>query len=74
MGSRTAAAHPVWSPALVVFAGGIHVGGAGVSVWFPLGPGEPYHPWYHGQSPLYRRDQHHPTSARASAFTCKPRM
>lgn len=39
-------AHPVWSPALVVFAGGIHIGGGGVSVWFPLGPGEPYRPWY----------------------------
>lgn len=39
-------AHPVWSPALVVFAGGIHVGGVGVSAWFPLGPGEAYHPWY----------------------------
>lgn len=36
--------HPVWSPALVVFAGG--VGGGGVSAWFPLGPGEPYRPWY----------------------------
>jgi hypothetical protein len=40
------AAHPVWSPALVVFAGGINVGGVGVSAWFPLGPGEPYRPWY----------------------------
>jgi hypothetical protein len=40
------AAHPIWAPALVVFAGGIHFGGAGVSVWFPLGPGEPYRPWY----------------------------
>jgi hypothetical protein len=40
------AAHPVWSPALVVFAGGIHVGGVGVSAWFPLGPGEPYRPSY----------------------------
>ncbi|MGP8251096.1 MAG: DUF6600 domain-containing protein [Terracidiphilus sp.] len=39
-------AHPVWSPALVVFAGGINVGGGGVSAWFPLGPGEPYRPWY----------------------------
>jgi hypothetical protein len=38
--------HPVWSPALVVFAGGIQVGGVGVSAWFPLGPGEPYRPWY----------------------------
>jgi hypothetical protein len=46
------AAHPVWSPALVVFAGGIHVGGAGVSAWFPLGPGEAYRPWYHA-SPAY---------------------
>jgi hypothetical protein len=46
------AAHPVWSPALVVFAGGIHVGGAGVSAWFPLGPGEVYRPWYH-TSPRY---------------------
>ena len=44
--------HPVWSPALVVFAGGIQVGGAGVSAWFPLGPGEVYHPWYHA-SPRY---------------------
>jgi len=38
--------HPVWSPAQVVFAGGISVGGVGVSVWFPLGPGEAYKPWY----------------------------
>jgi hypothetical protein len=38
--------HPVWSPAQVVFAGGVQVGGAGVSVWFPLGPGEAYKPWY----------------------------
>ncbi|MGA3079923.1 MAG: DUF6600 domain-containing protein [Terracidiphilus sp.] len=52
------AAHPVWSPALVVFAGGIHVGGAGVSVWFPLGPGEPYHPWYH-TSPRYLDEINH---------------
>ena len=37
---------PVWSPALVVFAGGIQVGGVGISVWFPLGPGEAYRPWY----------------------------
>jgi hypothetical protein len=37
---------PIWSPALVVFAGGVQVGGVGVSAWFPLGPGEAYHPWY----------------------------
>jgi hypothetical protein len=45
-------AHPVWSPALVAFAGGIQVGGTGVSAWFPLGPGEPFRPWYHA-SPRY---------------------
>jgi len=44
--------HPVWSPAQVVFAGGIQIGGVGVSVWFPLGPGEAYHPWYPA-SPAY---------------------
>ncbi len=43
------AAHPIWSPALVVFAGG---GSPGVSAWFPLGPGEAYRPWYH-TSPGY---------------------
>jgi|GEM_PF-6673806 len=45
---------PVWSPALVVFAGGVHFGGGGggLSVWFPLGPGEAYRPWYHC-SPRY---------------------
>ncbi len=37
--------HPVWSPALVAFAGGAAMGG-GLSIWFPLGPGEAYRPWY----------------------------
>jgi hypothetical protein len=53
------AVRPIWSPALVAFVGGprfgvgISVGGgAGVSAWFPLGPGEPYTPWYHC-SPRY---------------------
>jgi hypothetical protein len=40
--------HPVYAPALVVF---VHPGN-GVSAWFPLGPGEPYAPWYHS-SALY---------------------
>jgi len=39
--------HPVWSPALVVF-----VGAPGVTAWFPLGPREPFVPWYH-TSTLY---------------------
>ena len=58
------AAHPVWSPALVVFAGGIHFGGATVSAWFPLGPGEPYRPWY-PCSPQYM-DQVNITNIRES--------
>lgn len=37
---------PIWSPAQVVFAGGVQFGGASLSVWIPLGPGEPYRPWY----------------------------
>jgi hypothetical protein len=47
---------PVYSPALVVFVGGIGIGfgGGGVSAWFPLGVGEPYVPWYHC-SPRYVR-------------------
>jgi hypothetical protein len=39
---------PIYSPALVVFVGG----GPGVTAWFPLGPHEPYVPWYHA-SPRY---------------------
>ncbi len=41
--------HPVYAPALVVF---VHPGN-GVSAWFPLGPKEPYAPWYHS-STLYQ--------------------
>jgi hypothetical protein len=42
---------PVYSPALVVFLGGGGFG-AGLTGWFPLGPGEVYTPWYHA-STLY---------------------
>ena len=42
---------PVYSPALVVFLGGGGFG-AGLTGWFPLGPGEVYTPWYH-TSTLY---------------------
>jgi hypothetical protein len=40
--------HPVYSPGFVVFVGA----GTGITAWFPLGPGEPYAPWYHA-STLY---------------------
>ncbi len=50
---------PIYSPALVGFVGGpgfsvgVGVGGGfGLSAWFPLGPGEPFYPWYHC-SPRY---------------------
>lgn len=44
---------PVYAPALVAFVGG---GGFGVGVqcWFPLGPRDPYFPWYH-HSDVYLR-------------------
>lgn len=41
---------PVYAPALVAFVGGpgFSVGiGVGVQAWFPLGPREPFVPWYH---------------------------
>ena len=45
---------PVYAPALVGWVGGPGFGvgfgfggGIGVSAWFPLGPGEPFYPWYH---------------------------
>jgi hypothetical protein len=44
---------PCYSPALVVFAGGGGLG-VGIQAWFPLGPREPYIPWYH-YGPRYLR-------------------
>jgi hypothetical protein len=39
---------PVYAPALVAFLGGPNFSvGVGLVGWFPLGPGEPYFPWYH---------------------------
>ncbi len=39
---------PYYSPALVAFADGGGFGvGIGVSAWFPLGPRDPFIPWYH---------------------------
>jgi uncharacterized protein DUF6600 len=46
---------PVYAPALVAFVGG---GGFSVSIgigWFPLGPREPFFPWYH-HSDTYVRE------------------
>jgi hypothetical protein len=39
---------PVYAPALVAFVGGPGFGvEIGVQAWFPLGPREPFVPWYH---------------------------
>ena len=49
---------PVYAPALVAFVGGPGFGigiGVGVQAWFPLGPREPYEPWYH-HGPTYVRE------------------
>ena len=50
-GEPVVAVRPVYAPALVAFVGG---GGLSVAVvagppvaWFPLGPREPFFPWYH---------------------------
>ena len=45
---------PVYGPAFVGFVGGAHFGvgfgfGGGVG-WFPLGWGEPFHPWWHSSA------------------------
>ena len=49
---------PVYAPALVAFVGGPGFGvgiGIGVQAWFPLGPQEPFTPWYH-YGPNYIRE------------------
>ncbi len=50
---------PVYGPAFVAFigGGGFSVGFAagGVAAWFPLGPGEPFYPWYHHSDAYLRQ-------------------
>jgi hypothetical protein len=49
---------PIYAPALVAFVGGPHwsVSLHGPAVgWFPLGWGEPFHPWYRA-SPIHLRN------------------
>ncbi|MGH9343742.1 MAG: DUF6600 domain-containing protein [Terriglobia bacterium] len=53
---------PYYAPALVAFVGGPHFsigvsvgGGVGFAGWFPLGPREPYYPWYHSGNGYLRQ-------------------
>ena len=43
-GTVVVGVRPVYAPALVAFVGGPN---ANVQVWFPLGPRDPFLPWYH---------------------------
>jgi hypothetical protein len=49
---------PIYGPAFVAWVGGagfsVGFGVGGVAAWFPLGPGEPFYPWYH-HSDVYLR-------------------
>jgi hypothetical protein len=52
---------PWYAPALVAFVGGggfslsIGFGSGGVAAWFPLGPSDPFIPWYHYQGNYIRQ-------------------
>jgi uncharacterized protein DUF6600 len=64
---------PYYAPALVVF---VSFGNDNTQGWFPLGPGEPYRPWYH-HGPRYR-DRVNPYvttwSERDVHYVNRPRM
>ncbi len=50
-GTIVVGVRPIYAPALVAFVGGPS---AGIQVWFPLGPRDPFFPWYH-HSDVYLR-------------------
>jgi hypothetical protein len=60
-GDVAVAGPPVYAPALVTFIGigaGVALGAAlaaGSIGWLPLGPREPFHPWYHASGGYLRR-------------------
>ena len=70
---------PVYAPAMVAFVGGRQFSaalgyppGAGVAAWFPLGPREPYTPWYHGSTLYLNRvnasNLYNPNASEARTF------
>ena len=61
-------AYPYYGPAFVGFLGGFGFGfGVGFGfghAWFPLGWGEPFHPWYHAGAGYWRNINVHNTFIR----------
>jgi hypothetical protein len=64
-------AYPYYGPAFVGFLGGFGAGfglgfglGFGFHAWFPLGWGEPFHPWYHAGIGYWRNVNVHNTFIR----------
>ena len=57
---------PYYAPALVVFVDGSRYS---AQAWFPLGPGEPYYPWYH-HDVEYRRKLN-ATNLRGGPYTAR---
>ncbi|HEY6127628.1 MAG TPA: DUF6600 domain-containing protein [Candidatus Acidoferrum sp.] len=64
-------ARPIYGPAFVGFlGGGFSVGfgfGGGIG-WFPLGPHEPFRPWYHTSAIYFRNVNFNNTRFRNSVF------
>jgi hypothetical protein len=62
-GPVTPGAYPVYAPALVTFitvgapalSGIGFAAGAGAPAWIPLGPREPYYPWFHVRADYFAR-------------------
>ena len=62
-GVGVGAPRPVYAPALVTFLGVGAVAGIGIGAalaggrvgWFPLGPREPFHPWYRASDRYFRQ-------------------
>ena len=62
-GVGVGAPRPVYAPALVTFLGVGAIAGIGIGAalaggrvgWFPLGPREPFHPWYRASDRYFRQ-------------------
>jgi hypothetical protein len=62
-------ARPIYGPAFVGFLGGGFGFGFGGGIgWFPLGPREPFRPWYHTSGVYFRNVNFNNTRFRNSTF------